>query len=165
MVTFCPSERHCASAADAICSAASVESVASLTTDGAVAEPASASDAITIPVAFIIPSSIELGAAFLDELGPLREIGGHELAEFRRAVADRLRAVGDDALAHVGLREHAQQRLVQPRDDVARQAGGADDAGPADEVGTGPRFRPPGYGPQAGGRLRRPDGKRGPPAP
>src|SRR5260370_1011836 len=105
--------------------------------DAAVAEPASASDAITIPVAFIIPSSIELGAAFLDELGPLREIGGHELAEFRRAFADRLRAVGDDALAHIGLREHAQQRLVQSRDDVARQAGGSDDAVPA------PPRRPP----------------------
>src|SRR5260221_9693476 len=143
MVTFCPSERHCASAADAICSAASVESVASLTTDCAVAEPASASDAITIPVAFIIPSSIELGAAFLDELGPLREIGGHELAEFRRAVADRLRAVGDDALAHVGLREHAQQRLVQPRDDGARQGGGADDALPADPGVAKHRLPPP----------------------
>src|SRR5258708_30296024 len=134
MVTFCPSERHCASAADAICSAASVESVASLTTDCAVAEPASASDAINMPVVFIVPSSIELGAAFLDELGPLREIGGHELAEFGRAVADRLRAVRDDALAHIPLREHAQQRLVQSRGDVARQAGRPGGAGPADEA-------------------------------
>src|SRR5258708_28677135 len=142
MVSFGPAEGHGARAADAICSAASVESVASLTTDCAVAEPASASDAITIPVAFIIPSSIELGAAFLDELGPLREIGGHELAEFRRAVADRLRAVGDDALAHIGLRQHAQQRLVQPRDDVARQAGGAADAPPAHATAATPPLRP-----------------------
>src|SRR6185295_12858686 len=45
---------------------------------------------------------IKLCPAFLDELRPFCEIGRHEIAERGGIAAHRLRAVGGDALAHVG---------------------------------------------------------------
>src|SRR4051794_2361400 len=106
MLTFCPSCRHCASAALAMLSAASVESVASFTTFCAAAgtaQPISINrDSPCFPKIGTVPvfplalriiaclRLLELGAAFLHHLRPLSEVGGHEIAELARRVADRL---------------------------------------------------------------------------
>src|SRR5213079_3430055 len=120
MVTFCPSCRHWASAAVAMLSAASVESVASFSRFCAPAGTAQTTSINRDSPCFSachalhrLPPLLELGAAFLYHLRPLGEIGGHEIAELARRITDRLRTVVDDALMHVGLREHAQQLVVQ----------------------------------------------------
>src|SRR5262249_34988095 len=129
---FWPSLRHCASAACATWIAASVETVTSLIVCAA-AGTANPRAANTAKLVFILsPLSIEFGAAFLHELRPFGEIGGHEIAECLRLVTDRLGAIVHDALAHVGLGERAHELVVQLRDDGLRHAGGPDHAVPAD---------------------------------
>src|SRR6185295_916832 len=74
---------------------------------------------------------VELGAAFLHHLGPLGEVGEHELAEILGRAADRLGAVGEDPLANVRSVQDPDQFGVQTRHDRRRHAGRPDDAVPA----------------------------------
>src|SRR5439155_408581 len=67
--------------------------------------------------------SIQLRPALLDDLGPFREIGKHELTELPGRAADRLRSVRHDPLAYLGLAENLRELLVQPGDDRAGQIG------------------------------------------
>ena len=60
--------------------------------------------------------SVQLRTALLDELGPLDEIGEHLLEELRGRVADRFRAVREDALAYVRLVEVSDDLCAQPRE-------------------------------------------------
>src|SRR5579871_1906588 len=66
------------------------------------------------------PTSIKLRSALPDELGELLDIGEHELAELLGRAADRLGAVGDDALVHLRLLQDLDELVVQPRDDRLR---------------------------------------------
>src|SRR6266513_1093095 len=86
-------------------------------------------------------ASIQLRPALLDELRPLGESGEHEQTKFLGRGARRLRAVGDDALAHVGTVEDLDELVVEPRDDGLRQPGRPDYSVPADDLESRQHFR------------------------
>src|SRR5437879_2116087 len=86
-------------------------------------------------------ASIQLRPALFHELRALGEVGEHELTELLGRGADWLRAVGDDALAHVGPVEDFDELVVKPRDDGGRQARGPDHAVPSDELESRQLFR------------------------
>src|SRR6266513_1107296 len=86
-------------------------------------------------------ASIQLRPALFHELCAFGEVGETELTELLGRAADRLRAVGDDALAHVGPLEDFDELVVKPRDDGRGQARGPDHAVPADEFESGQLFR------------------------
>src|SRR5947207_14738178 len=88
---------------------------------------------LTIQPERCVRSSIQLRPALFHELCALGEVGEHELTELLGRAAHRLRAVGDDALAHVGPVEDFDELVVKPRDDRRGQARGPDHAVPADE--------------------------------
>src|SRR6266480_151434 len=86
-------------------------------------------------------ASIQLRPALLHELRPLGEIGEHEQTKFLGRGARRLRAVGNDALAHVGPVENFDELVVQARDDRPGEPRGPDDPVPADDLEPRQRFR------------------------
>src|SRR5262252_7896031 len=62
-------------------------------------------------------ASVQFCSALLHELRPLGEVGEHELTEFLGAASYWLRAVGDDALVHVGPLQYLHELVVELGDD------------------------------------------------
>src|SRR2546427_12972954 len=86
---------------------------------------------LTIQPSCCVRSSIQFRPALLDELRPLGEVGEHEQTKFLGRGAGRLRAVRDDALAHVGTVEDLDELVVKARDDGLGQPGRPAQAVPA----------------------------------
>src|SRR5688572_19791508 len=80
------------------------------------------------------PRSIDFDSRRLDDLAPLLELDAHALVKLLGGAAGRRDALGTQPVLHVLLLKYLRHLAVEPLDHGTRQAAGADEAVPVDDL-------------------------------